>query len=511
MTGDRSKPAVAILSRGERLGELYRGVARRLAADFRVIAVMGWPGEAEDWKGEPHDIVDLPAAQAGLSSRSDEELRRRAGAIEAEIGLTLYKAASNYLLYRRFNKAYFGTWPDFYNTERQMLEEFVASYETLKAMLDRERPVAVLHEALDLISTLVALALCRQRGIFNLGYIFGAGVGDGQLVFYYGLRREVPVLSYLLRRPDLIKPEMRLQARELLARNASGKLATMTHIAAERARGNRPASRRAMRALKAAVKPEFWRGFAAQVNAVRNTRSLDQLCHRDVPEGPYVLFMMHRQPEASTASQIPRWVDQEVVIEQMAINAPVGWKIVVKEHPRNYGSRGPGYYARMLDLPNVHLVHPALESDRLIRSCRAMLTLTGSAGLEAILVGKPVAALGRPYYSVMPCVKLLDYPDQIWSALRDEAWMNGAASPERETWLAAYVQSLTMLGPVEYGNIWPQFDVAAPNLAEGFRRTFEFLAAEGLRPRDFDAGWDFEAAMAGTSGNDLAANATVAS
>jgi hypothetical protein len=200
---------------------------------------------------------------------------------------------------------------------------------------------------------------------------------------------------------------------------------------------------------------------------------------------------MHRQPEASTASQIPRWVDQEVVIEQMAINAPVGWKIVVKEHPRNYGSRGAEYYARLLDLPNVVLVHPALESDSLIRGCAALVSLTGSAGLEAILLGKPVATLGRPYYSVMPCVRLMDYPDEIWRLLKDRSWIAEAASEQRETWIAAYLQALTYLGPVEYGKIWPPFNVAAPSFAAGLKRTIEFIEVNGLKPRDFNPGWRF--------------------
>ncbi len=488
-----TKPTIVILSRGERLAPLYRGVARALAPDYRIVAVMGWPGEAESWKGEPVEIVDMPAAQARLASVDESELRRRAQAIEAEIGMPLYKSASNYLLYRRFNKAYFGAWSDWYNTERHMLEEYVASYDTLTAVLDAEKPIAVLHEALDLISTLVAHALCWRRGIFNLGYFFGPGVGDGQLVFYYGLQRRLPMLSHLIKNPDEITQAKREQARALLARQAAGKLPTMTHIAAERARGNRSPTERVLRGLNAGTRIENWKRLGRTLNVVRNTRALDRMCHRDLPGEPYVLFMMHRQPEASTTSQIPRWVDQECVIEQMAINAPVGWKIVVKEHPRNYGSRGADYYARLIDLPNVHLVHPSLESDRLIRGCTAMVTLTGSAGLEAILLGRPVAALARPFYSEMPCVRLMDYPDDIWRLMRDQEWLGGGATPEREIWIAAYLETLTPIGDVEFGKIWPPFDVAAPKLAAGFKRNVEFLQSRGLTPRDFEPGWDFDA------------------
>jgi hypothetical protein len=117
--------------------------------------------------------------------------------------------------------------------------------------------------------------------------------------------------------------------------------------------------------------------------------------------------------------------------------------------------------------------------------------LTGSAGLEAILLGKPVATLGRPYYSVMPCVRLMDYPDEIWRLLKDRSWLAGAASDQRETWIAAYLQALTHLGPVEYGKIWPRFDVAAPSFAAGLRRTIEFIEVNRLKPSDFDPGWKF--------------------
>jgi hypothetical protein len=167
-----------------------------------------------------------------------------------------------------------------------MLEEFVASYDVLKPLLDRERPVVVLHEALDLISTLVAHALCWQRQIFNLGFFFGAGVGDGNLVFYYGLQRELPVLTHLVRRPDLIDPAKREEGRALLERNAAGRLPTMTHIDAERARGQRTAVERLSRVVAVAARPALLRTLGQQMNAVRNARALDRLCHRAPPADP---------------------------------------------------------------------------------------------------------------------------------------------------------------------------------------------------------------------------------
>ena len=83
----------------------------------------------------------------------------------------------------------------------------------------------------------------------------------------------------------------------------------------------------------------------------------------------------------------------------IAINAPSGLKIVVKEHPRGYGSRGAAFFGPLPNLPPVILCHPSVDSMRLISHAEAVVAISGTAGLEGILLDKRVGVLGRPFYS----------------------------------------------------------------------------------------------------------------
>ena len=83
------------------------------------------------------------------------------------------------------------------------------------------------------------------------------------------------------------------------------------------------------------------------VQSARNRFWREQHLTRGVPDEPYVFFPMHHQPEASTCSESPAWVYQDMIIEQLAIHAPGEFKVVVKEHPRSYGRRGEKFFGRL--------------------------------------------------------------------------------------------------------------------------------------------------------------------
>ena len=59
----------------------------------------------------------------------------------------------------------------------------------------------------------------------------------------------------------------------------------------------------------------------------------------------------------------------------------------------------------LLQLPNVDICPPETSNLELIRRSEAVLASTGTAGLEAIVLGKRVEVLGRHYNSVFEVVK----------------------------------------------------------------------------------------------------------
>jgi len=479
-----TRETIVILSRGGRLAPMYRAAAIDLARDYRVVALMYDESDHKIWCGAEGVIcIDLAAEIAREVAKHESRLAERTREIESETKLPLYKAASNYLLYRRFAKEYYG-WTPFYETERHMIEEYVGSYGALGRIFDEYRPVLIVHEALDLITTLMALAVAYRRRLFNVGWMFASGMSAGNGVFYYGLRRQNLVCAYLMRHPKLIASESRHQARKVIADAREKGPPLLSYVEARRSRLAQP--------WQFARDLIRWGGLRSPrrlVGRIANWIWLNRHFSHDMPRSPFILFLMHFQPEASTASQAPRWVDQERIIEQMAVNAPQGLRIVVKENPQCYGWRGKRYFGPLADLANVQFCHPLVSTRELIKRAEALVTITGSAGLEAIMQGTRVAALGRPPYSEFPGVRLLDAPEQIFAELADPAWRPEAYEADCEKFIAAYLQSVQPLGEVEPGRKWPRPDIMGPNFAAGVRRIRAFIEAHRLTPQDFNPGY----------------------
>ena len=108
----------------------------------------------------------------------------------------------------------------------------------------------------------------------------------------------------------------------------------------------------------------------------------------------YVYYASHYEPEMSVAAASPTITDQLAVVESLSKSLPAGWTVAVKEHIPMLGRRPRGYYNRLKAMPNVKLISPYADGFLLLKSCRAVVTLTGTVGTEAILLGRPVVFLG---------------------------------------------------------------------------------------------------------------------
>jgi capsule polysaccharide modification protein KpsS len=85
---------------------------------------------------------------------------------------------------------------------------------------------------------------------------------------------------------------------------------------------------------------------------------------------------------------------------------PHGWKVYVKEHfitfsPLGWGwkKRSSEYYERIHNLPNVVLIPIEIPTAQLIDGSKAVGTVTGSIGIEAVARSKPVLTFGSAWYN----------------------------------------------------------------------------------------------------------------
>ena len=135
---------------------------------------------------------------------------------------------------------------------------------------------------------------------------------------------------------------------------------------------------------------------------------LNAQCREPDFDTPSIYFALHFQPERSTDPEAGDYTFQYLAIRLLAQNLPAGWKILVKEHPRQVNSHGDikythyravEDYVRIAAIPGVSFVHPTYDSDTLIDACRLTATCTGSTVWEGMLRGKPGVNFGRCWHA----------------------------------------------------------------------------------------------------------------
>jgi hypothetical protein len=116
-------------------------------------------------------------------------------------------------------------------------------------------------------------------------------------------------------------------------------------------------------------------------------------------QGKFVYFPLHLQPELTTGAIGDGFEDQLYALEQLSRKLPTGWKIVAKENPKQtLHYRGRLYRARLARLKNVIVAGSRTESRNLIKHSKLVATVTGTAGFEALCLGKPVIIFGHAWY-----------------------------------------------------------------------------------------------------------------
>lgn len=122
----------------------------------------------------------------------------------------------------------------------------------------------------------------------------------------------------------------------------------------------------------------------------------------------YVYFPLHYQPESSTLVCASKYEKQLFFIDSWAKSLPSDTVLYVKEHYTLLGNRELSFYKEIQKYPNVILIDPLEDSRQLILGAVAVTTLTGTAGFEAMLLGKPVIICGNVFYENAPGVIKID-------------------------------------------------------------------------------------------------------
>ncbi len=145
----------------------------------------------------------------------------------------------------------------------------------------------------------------------------------------------------------------------------------------------------------------------------------------------YIYFPLHLQPEMSTDAMGGIYADQLRALEELCAAVPEGMVVCVKENPKQgIYMREPSFFDRLEAIPNVVYLPVSVPSFELTRHAAAVATITGSAGWEALISGKPAIVFGHAWYGSLPGAFQWQGPETLEAAL--------AFTPDRDALAGAY-------------------------------------------------------------------------
>ncbi len=140
----------------------------------------------------------------------------------------------------------------------------------------------------------------------------------------------------------------------------------------------------------------------------------------------FIYFPLHLQPERSTIPEGGVYEDQLLAIKLLERCLPTDWKIVVKEHPRQFLPydfqkhffRSMNYYRQISNFSSVVLCPMQITQEELITRAQLTATVTGTGGWESLLAGKPTLVFGNAWYSGCRSCYTVDSIENVRRAIR---------------------------------------------------------------------------------------------
>lgn len=144
----------------------------------------------------------------------------------------------------------------------------------------------------------------------------------------------------------------------------------------------------------------------------------------DIQKKEYVFFPLHFVPEATISYFSEFYSNQAAFIEGVAKSLKSNQVLVVKEHPQQLGMLLTREYQTVKkECANVVYLPGNIPSSDVTVGCKLIVTITGTAGFEGMILGKPVITFGDVFYNHCPeCNKLSSYKE-LKQMIRNDSYV----------------------------------------------------------------------------------------
>ena len=159
----------------------------------------------------------------------------------------------------------------------------------------------------------------------------------------------------------------------------------------------------------------LWEAAMLQKNKIKYNKMMNNyyssIAVSPVEGEKYIFVPLHYQPEASTSPVGDLYVNQRLVVETLLRNTPEDYYIYVKEHPQQFQSHMLGqtsrikeFYSDLLQSKRVRFISLQFDSFSVMSKAKAVATVTGTVGWEAVMHRIPVIVFGMIWNERMPGV-----------------------------------------------------------------------------------------------------------
>lgn len=190
-------------------------------------------------------------------------------------------------------------------------------------------------------------------------------------------------------------------------------------------------------------------------------------------EDTYYYYSMHLEPEAVVLYLGDGIYSNQIkLIENIASSLPIGCYLYVKDHPHEFGYRSIEDYKRLKNVPNIKLISTKIPGKQLIKNAVGVFTINGTAGFEALLLGKQVYTFSKSFYTIASRVNTIVNIKELRQILYKNRTATYDNDIELYPFIQAYLDSLHV-GVVDFfmgraSTYGVDLDSNAKNIADDF-------------------------------------------
>jgi len=224
------------------------------------------------------------------------------------------------------------------------------------------------------------------------------------------------------------------------------------------------------------VQSPFWFFYNKLLRFGRRIRGYKRFYSEPDLDRDFVFFPLHHDPETATMLLAPFNTDQLNLIRNIAKSLPGHFVLYVKEHPGMIYFRPNWYYKKLQEIPNVKILDPNVSSIKLVKKAKLVTTVTGTAGLEAALLGKPVLTFGEVFYNTLSTVKRIKCIEDLPKIVKETIENHKTDKQESENFVAATFEHSQ---PINYNQLWEGMNFESGELE---KMTTLFATELNLKP-----------------------------